>query len=141
MKHQISGKKLGRSAPQRNGLRRTLMNQLMQHERIKTTKAKAQFVRSDFEKLITVAKHGLKANAEMGDGTPETPEAKAAQARYVHAHRQAERQLNNPDMVRKLFETVAPRYEKRPGGYTRILKLGPRQGDAADMVLLELVEE
>lgn len=141
MRHQISGKKLGRNAPQRNSLRRNLMNQLIQHERIKTTKAKAQFVRSDFEKLVTLAKHGLKANAEIGEGEVETPEAKAAQARFVHARREAAKQLNNPEMVRKLFETVAPRYEKRPGGYTRLLKLGLRQGDAADMVLLELVEE
>lgn len=132
MRHKISGKKLGRSAPQRRGLLRTMMNQLMQHERIQTTKAKAVFVRSDFEKLITLAKHGLKANTE------DTP---AAKARFVNAHRQASRQLNDPEMVRKLFETVAPRYEKRPGGYTRILKVGLRQGDAADMVLLELVEE
>lgn len=132
MKHQISGKKLGRSAPQRNGLRRTMINQILQHERIKTTKAKAQFVRSDLEKLITLAKHGLKAN------TDDTP---AGKARFVHAHREAAKQLNDAEMVRKLFETVAPRYEKRPGGYTRMLKLGPRQGDAADMVLLELVEE
>jgi large subunit ribosomal protein L17 len=139
MRHQISGKKLGRSAPQRSSLRRTMLNQLIQHERIKTTKAKAQFVRSDFEKLITLAKRGLKASADIGEA--ETPEAKAAEARYVHAHREAQRKLNNPDSVRKLFETVAPRYEKRPGGYTRILKLGLRQGDAADMVLLELVEE
>jgi large subunit ribosomal protein L17 len=139
MRHQITGKKLGRNAPQRNALRRTMLNQLIEHERIKTTKAKAQFVRSDFEKLITLAKHGIKAYADVGEA--DTPEAKAAQARYVHAHRQAQRKLNNPEAVRKLFETVAPRYEKRPGGYTRILKLGLRQGDAADMVLLELVEE
>lgn len=132
MRHQNSAKRLGRSSPQRAGLLRSLMNQLLEHERIKTTKAKAHFVRSDFEKLITLAKHGLKANIE------DTP---AAKARFVSAHRQAQRRLNDADMVRKLFETIAPRYEKRPGGYTRILKLGLRQGDAADMVLLELVEE
>jgi large subunit ribosomal protein L17 len=132
MRHQNTGKRLGRSGPQRNGLRRTLMNQLLEHERIKTTKAKAHFVRSDFEKLITLAKHGLKANTE------DTP---AGKARFVNAHREAQRKLNDAESVRKLFETVAPRYEKRPGGYTRILKLGLRQGDAADMVLLELVEE
>ncbi len=132
MRHQNSAKRLGRSSPQRAGLLRSLMNQLLEHERIKTTKAKAHFVRSDFEKLITLAKHGLKANTE------DTP---AAKARFVSAHRQAQRHLNDADMVRKLFETIAPRYEKRPGGYTRILKLGLRLGDAADMVLLELVEE
>ncbi len=132
MRHQNSGKRLGRNAPQRNAMRRTMMKQLLEHERIKTTKAKAQFIRSDFEKLITMAKHGLKANTE------DTP---AAKARFVNAHRQAARRLDDAEMVRKLFETIAPRYEKRPGGYTRMLKLGLRHGDAADMVLLELVEE
>ena len=132
MKHRLSGSKLGRSASQRRSLRRTLMNQLLDKERIKTTEAKAKFVRSDFEKLITLAKHGNVANGE------DTPEGKA---RLVHAHRMAAARLNNPDMVRKLFETIAPRYEKRAGGYTRILKLGARLGDAADMVLLEMVEE
>jgi large subunit ribosomal protein L17 len=132
MRHQNTGKRLSRNAPQRNAMRRTMINQLLEHERIKTTKAKAQFIRSDFEKLITLAKHGLKANTE------DTP---AAKARFVNAHREAARHLNDAELVRKLFETIAPRYEKRPGGYTRMLKLGLRQGDAADMVLLELVEE
>jgi large subunit ribosomal protein L17 len=132
MKHQISGRKLGRSAGERNALRRTMMTQLIEHERIKTTEAKAKFVRSDFEKLITLAKRGLKASAE------ETP---AGRARFVSARRLAAARLNDPEMVHKLFETIAPRYEKRPGGYTRILKLGPRAGDAAQMVLLEMVEE
>jgi large subunit ribosomal protein L17 len=132
MKHQIRGSKLGRSASQRNALRRTMMNQMIEHERIKTTVSKAQFVRSDLEKLITLAKHGNQANAG------ESPEGKA---KFVHAHRLAAARLNDPAMVRKLFETIAPRYDKRPGGYTRILKLGARHGDAAEMVLLEMVEE
>ena len=132
MKHRISGSKLGRSAPQRRGLTRTLMNQMIEHERIKTTEAKAKFVRSDLEKLITLAKHGLKASAE---------ETTAGVARSVNARRLAAARLNDAEMVRKLFETIAPRYEKRPGGYTRILRLGQRKGDAADMVLLEMVEE
>jgi large subunit ribosomal protein L17 len=109
-----------------------MMTQLLQHERIKSTEIKAKFVRSDFEKLITLAKQGVAANAT------ETPEGRA---RYVHAQRLAAGRLNDGDMVHKLFETIAPRYEKRPGGYTRILKLGTRLGDAAEMVLLELVEE
>lgn len=132
MKHRISGSKLGRSAPQRNSLRRNLMTQLIEHERIKTTEAKAKFVRSSMEKLITVAKRGIQASS--GD----TPEAKA---RLVHAHRRVAARLDDPAMVTKMFETIAPRYEKRPGGYTRILKLGVRKGDAAEMVLLEMVEE
>lgn len=132
MRHQISGSKLGRSGPQRNGMRRTMITQIIEHERIKTTEAKAKFVRGHLEKLITLAKHGNVANAT------DTPDGKA---RFVSAHRLAAARLNDPAMVRKLFETIAPRYEKRPGGYTRILKLGPRKGDSAEMVLLEMVEE
>jgi large subunit ribosomal protein L17 len=132
MKHQIRGSKMGRSASERNSLRRIMMTQMIEHERIKTTATKARFVRADLEKLITLAKHGLKANAA------ETPEGTA---KFVHAHRLAAARLDDPAMVRKLFETVAPRYASRPGGYTRILKLGARQGDAAEMVLLEMVEE
>jgi large subunit ribosomal protein L17 len=128
----MGGRKLGRSASQRSQMARTMVTQIIEHERIKTTEAKAKFIRSDVEKLITLAKRGNKAN---GDDTP------AGQARFVSAHRLAAARLNDPNMVRKLFETIAPRYEKRPGGYTRILKLGRRDGDAAEMVLLEMVEE
>ncbi len=132
MRHQMSGRKLGRSNSQRSQMARTMVTQIIQHERIKTTEAKAKFIRSYVEKLITLAKHGNQANAA------DTP---AGKARLVSAHRLAAARLNDPDMVRKLFETIAPRYEKRPGGYTRILKLGRRDGDAAEMVLLEMVEE
>ncbi len=132
MKHRVFGRKLGRSLGQRNALRRTLMTQLFDRERIKTTEAKAKFIRSEAEKVITLAKRGLKANEGETD---------AGKVKLVHARRQAEACLNDSKVVGKLFETIAPRYEKRPGGYTRILKLAPRLGDAADMVLLELVEE
>ncbi len=132
MKHRVFGRTLGRSSAQRNGLRRTLIGQFLEHERIKTTEAKAKSIRGEAEKLITGAKRAIKA-AE-GD----TPEAKA---KMVHARRVAASKINNPTLVKKLFETIAPRYEKRPGGYTRLLKLGPRLGDAAEMVLLEMVEE
>jgi large subunit ribosomal protein L17 len=132
MRHRIAGRKLGRSSAQRSALRRTLVTQLFEHERIETTEAKAKFIRSDVEKLITLAKRGLAAGSA---------EDKAAQAKLVHARRLAAARLASPETVKKLFETIAPRYEKRNGGYTRILKLGPRLGDAAEMALLELVEE
>jgi len=132
MRHQVAGRKLGRSMGQRNALRRTLMTQLFDRDRITTTEAKAKFIRGEAERLITVAKRGLAAGA--GD------EAQA-KVRLVHARRLVAARLNDPKVAAKLFETIAPRYEKRPGGYTRILKLAPRQGDSADMVLLELVEE
>lgn len=124
MRHGVAGYKLGRSKDQRIGLRRTLINQLFEHERIQTTRAKAMAIRGDAEKLITLARNS--ANGTDID--------------KVNARRLAAARLSNAASVRKLFDDIAPRYATRPGGYTRMLKLGLRQGDAAEMVLLELVE-
>jgi large subunit ribosomal protein L17 len=124
MRHNVSGYKLGRSKDERVALRRNLVKQLFTHERIRTTRTKAMAVRGQAERLITLAKHG---NA-------------AGEARMVHARRLAAARLNDADTVKKLFDDIAPRFQDRPGGYTRIVKLGPRVGDAADMVILELVE-
>ena len=125
MRHQVAGKRLSRSKGHRIALRKNLMKDLFRHERIKTTKAKAAAVRGGAEKLITLAKKGNEAG-----------EAKA-----VHARRLASARLNDNEIVMKLFDDIAPRYVYRPGGYTRVIKLGQRLGDAAEMVILELVEE
>ena len=94
-----------------------MSKQLIQHERIRTTQPKAKALKPEFEKLITLAKRG-----------------------DLHARRQALSELHNDKFaVHKLFEEIAPRYSDRPGGYTRILKLGPRLGDATELVYLELV--
>lgn len=124
MRHQVAGYKLGRDRDHRIALRRTLINQLFEHERIKTTRAKAQAIRGDAERLITLARRS-------SEGTD---------IDKVNARRLAAARLANPEMVRKLFDDIGPRFATRNGGYTRMLKLGPRQGDAAEMVLLELVE-
>ncbi len=124
MRHQVAGHKLGRSTGQRRALRRNLVTELFRHERIRTTRAKADAVRGAAEKLITTAKRG----------------AAAGELKAVNARRRAAAQLNDPEIV-KLFDDIAPRYASRPGGFTRVVRLGPRAGDAADMVLLELVEE
>ena len=124
MRHRVFGYKLGRSKDQRIALRRNLIKQLFEHERIHTTRTKAQAVRGQAERLITLAKLGNQA----GD------------AKMVHARRLAAARLSDADAVKKLFDEIAPRFETRPGGYTRIIKLGPRRGDAAEMVILELVE-
>jgi large subunit ribosomal protein L17 len=124
MRHGVAGYKLSRSKDQRNGLRRTLINQLFEHERIQTTRAKALSIRGDAEKLITLAR-----NSSNGTDMDK-----------VNARRLAAARLSNPDIVRKLFDDIAPRYANRNGGYTRVLKLGLRLGDAAEMVLIELVE-
>jgi large subunit ribosomal protein L17 len=124
MRHKIAGKRLGRSKDQRKALRRILIKQLFEHERIQTTRAKAQLIRGEAERLITLAKRGNAAEA---------PE-------MVHTRRQAAARLADAEVVKKLFDDIAPRYEDRNGGYTRTLKLGPRLGDAAEMVIIELVE-
>lgn len=124
MRHQVAGYKLGRDKDERIGLLRTLINQLFEHERIETTRAKAMAIRGDAERLITLARNS----------------AKGSDIQKVNARRLAASRMGNAAVVKKLFDDIAPRYANRPGGYTRIYKLGPRQGDAAEMVLLELVE-
>ncbi len=126
MRHQVAGYKLGRSKDARTGLRRTLMCQLFTHERIQTTRTKALAIRGEAEKMITLARNS-------GKGT---------EIEKVNARRLAAARLgNNAEIVKKLFDDIGPRYTNRNGGYTRMFKLGPRLGDAAEMVLLELVEE
>ena len=136
MRHRVAGKRLNRSSGHRKALRRNLVTALLHHERIETTEAKAKAIRGQAEKLITLAKRGLAAERED-------------LSRGVHARRLAAGRLNRwvtesdgtvVDILEKLFEEIAPRYMDRPGGYTRIYKLGPRKGDGAPMVLLELVE-
>jgi large subunit ribosomal protein L17 len=124
MRHRVAGFKLGRQKDERTALRRNLIMQLIEHERVQTTRTKALAVRGQAERLITLAKRGKEAG-EQG---------------AVHARRLAAARLGNAAAVKKLFDDIAPRFEGRQGGYTRIVKLGPRQGDAADMVILELVE-
>ena len=117
MRHQKNRHKLGRDAAHRKALLANLSKELIEHERIETTLAKAKAVKPDVEKLITLARRG-----------------------DLHARRQALSALGQDKfVVYKLFEEIAPRYEDRNGGYTRILKLGPRQSDATEMVFLELV--
>jgi len=117
MRHQKTRHKLSRSASHRKSLLRNLAKEVIDHDRIKTTEAKAKAVKPEVEKLITLAKRG-----------------------DLHARREALSALGQDKfVVYKLFEEVAPRYADRPGGYTRILKLGPRRSDATEMVFLELV--
>ena len=125
MRHKIAGKRLSRGKDERIALRRTLIKQLFEHARIRTTRAKAEAIRGQAEKMITLAKRGN--NAEGADA--------------VHIKRLAIARLGDKEMVTKLFDDIAPRFENRKGGYTRMIKLGPRYGDSAEMVLLELVEE
>ena len=117
MRHHRSGRKLGRDASHRKALYANLAGALIEHGRIKTTVTKAKAVRPIAERMITLGRRG-----------------------DLHARRQAMAYLRSQQVVHTLFAEVAPRFADRPGGYTRIVKLGPRQGDAANMVYLELVD-
>jgi large subunit ribosomal protein L17 len=117
MRHQRAGKKLGRDSSHRKALYANLAGALIEHGRIKTTEAKAKAVKPIAEQMITLGRRG-----------------------DIHARRQAIAYLRSKDVVHKLFADVGPRFAERPGGYSRIVKLGPRQGDAAEMVYLELVD-
>jgi large subunit ribosomal protein L17 len=117
MRHHHAGKKLGRSSSQRKALYSGLAGALIEHGRIKTTEAKAKAVKPVAEQMITLGRRGDLA-----------------------ARRQAVAFLRSSDVVKKLFDDVGPRFKERPGGYARIVKIGPRPGDAADMVYLELVD-
>jgi len=117
MRHARTGKKLGRDSSHRKALYANLACSLIEHGRIKTTEAKAKAVKPYAERMITLGRRG-----------------------DLHARRQALAELRSQEVVHKLFSDVGPRMAERPGGYARIVKLGPRQGDAADMVYLELVD-
>ena len=117
MKHRVAGRKLGRTSSHRLALLRNLTTQLFAHERITTTLMKAKEMRPFAERLLTLAKR-------------ET----------LHARRLVLRHVHDKEVVGKLFDTLSARYAQRPGGYTRIVKLGPRRGDAAEMAIVELVD-
>jgi large subunit ribosomal protein L17 len=117
VRHQRTGKKLGRDASHRRALYANLAAELIEHERIKTTVTKAKAVKPIAEQMITLGRRG-----------------------DMHARRQAVAFLRSKDIVHKLFTELGPRYAERPGGYSRIVRLGPRPGDGSEMVYLELVD-
>lgn len=125
MRHQVSGYRLGRTTGARLALRRNLIKQFFTHERIQTTRAKAAAIRGEAERLITIARNS----------------AQGSDIDKVNARRLVVSRLGDNQMVKRLFDEIAPRFANRNGGYTRVLKLGPRTGDSAEMVILELVEE
>ncbi len=118
MRHRIAGRKLGRTTSHRVAMLRNLVTSLLEHERVKTTDAKAKEVRPLAERLISLAKRG-----------------------DLHARRQALSVVRKPELVKKLFETLSPRYQSRTGGYLRIVKVGYRPGDGAPVSLVELIGE
>ncbi len=126
MRHRVAGKKLSRPRDQRTALRRNLITDLFRYGAIRTTEAKIEAIRGEAEKMITVAKRGIASDNPMG---------------AVNARRQVAATLTDPEVVKKLFDEIAPRYSERPGGYTTVRKLGRRVGDAAPVAILQLIEE
>lgn len=125
MRHRVAHRKLGRVTEHRLATLRNQATMLLRHERIDTTLAKAKELRPFVERLITVAKRGLEDGAET--------------TRALHARRLVARDIADKQIAGKLFGTIAPRFAERPGGYTRVLHLGRRQGDAAEVAQIELV--
>ena len=127
MRHKVKKHHLNRNGGHRTALRKTMIRQLFEHERIKTTLPKAKYIQGHAEKLITLARNSQDVEEQL----------------MVNARRKAAAELGNGSrqIVQKLFDDIGPRYTDRNGGYTRILKLGPRLSDGAEMALIELVEE
>lgn len=125
MRHRVAYRKLGRVTEHRISMLRNQATALLDHERIETTVPKAKELRSFVERIITVAKRSLKPGASANDG--------------VTARRAVARDIDDREIVQKLFDTIAPRYVDRPGGYTRLLRLGYRRGDSAEVAQIELV--
>jgi len=125
MRHNVAHRKLGRVTEHRLALLRNQATALLRHERIETTLPKAKELRPFVERLITIAKRGVAAGSENG--------------KVLHARRLVLRDLQDRDVVSKLFDSLAPRFAERPGGYTRILRLGFRRGDSAEIAQIELV--
>ena len=125
MRHNLAYRKLGRVSEHRTALLRNQAMALIRHERIETTMPKAKELRPFVERLITIAKRGVAS----GD----------ANGKSLHARRMVLAELPDKDVVGKLFESIAPRYAERPGGYTRILRVGFRRGDSAEVAQVELV--
>jgi large subunit ribosomal protein L17 len=125
MRHNLAHRKLGRVCEHRIALLRNQAMALIRHERIETTMPKAKELRPFVERLITIAKRGVASGEANG--------------KSLHARRMVAAELQDRDVVSKLFETIAPRFAERPGGYTRILRVGFRRGDSAEVAQVELV--
>lgn len=117
MRHNLSGRKLGRTTAHREAMLNNMVTSLFEHEKIKTTVTKSKELRRTAEKLITIAKRG-----------------------DLHSRRLVAKKVRSDEVLKKLFDNIGPRYANRSGGYTRIIKLGPRFGDGAPMSVIELVE-
>jgi large subunit ribosomal protein L17 len=136
MRHQKSGRKFGRNSSHRKAMFRNMVTSLLEHERITTTTHKAKELRGEVERMISIG-------VRLGDllDKPKAERTRDEQARYAHAMKHAAKVIRDRVVLHKLFEEIAPRVRDRPGGYTRVVRLGQRRvGDAAEMAIIELVD-
>lgn len=139
MRHRVHGRKLNRDMGHRKALIRNMVADLLCHEQIITTEAKARTIRPVAEKMITLAKRGLVKGGEDKGSEIHARRLAAARLPKTRIVKDEEGYVEEVDVVRHLFDEIAPRYTDRPGGYTRLLKMGKRPGDNADMAVLMLV--
>jgi len=138
MRHRKAGRKLGRNSTHRKAMFRNMVTSLLRHEQIRTTEAKAKELRSYAEKVITLGRRAPSlADVEALEGDAR----QQAEAKRVHAIRRARLWVNDADVIDRIFGEYAQRYADRPGGYTRVIKAGPRPGDNADMAIIQLVRD
>ncbi|NJK32098.1 MAG: 50S ribosomal protein L17 [Deltaproteobacteria bacterium] len=136
MRHQKSGRKFGRNSSHRKAMFRNMVTSLLEHGRITTTLHKAKELRGKAERAISIG-------VRLGDllDKPKDQRTREEQARYVHAMREAGKVVREREVLRRLFEEIAPHYRTRPGGFTRVVRLGQRRlGDAAELAIIELVD-
>lgn len=138
MRHRKAGRKFGRNSSARKAMFRNMVTSILRHEQVRTTEAKAKEVRKYVERVVTLGKNAPSVAAI--EALPEQEQG-AARAARVHAIRRARLWVNDVEVLRKVFGEYAERYQDRPGGYTRVLKAGPRPGDNAPMALIELVRD
>jgi large subunit ribosomal protein L17 len=141
MRHRVPGNRLSRPKDQRDAILRSLTTELLRHDEIRTTLSKAKALRSEAEKIITLAKKGQLEDPKSLSQKAKDGDAAAAKkiARSVHCRRQVASFLYDQEVVKKVFDETAPRYQGRQGGYTRILRDGIRRGDAVQMAIIQLV--
>lgn len=141
MRHRVHGRRLSRDTGHRNALRRNMIADLITHEQVLTTEAKARMLRPSAERVITIAKRGLAKGEENPAATVHARRLAATRMARYRAYNDEDGDRVEIDALQKLFDDIAPRYADRPGGYTRLIKIGKRPGDNAKMAVLMLVEE
>ncbi len=141
MRHRLEGRRLSRSPSHRRALRKNMISDLFCHEQVRTTEAKARMLGPAAERVITLAKRGLAAGQDNPAAELHARRIVASRIIKYKTYEDEEGELYDLNVIQKLFDEIAPRFTERPGGYTRLVKIGKRPGDNADMAVLMLVEE